>query len=102
MRALGVIVVKCRARLSVGRCIVCILARLLSIYIVVRYQQQGRSGGSIIPTTGSYFVGKSVRNLISGSHAYRYDRYHNSRRSGAISLLIVYGSTMPALDKLQA
>ena len=40
--------------LSVGRCITCILARLLSVQIVVRYQQQGHSGSSIMPATGSY------------------------------------------------
>ena len=64
--------------------------------VVVRYQQRGRSGGSVMPATGSYFVGKSARNLVGRSHAYRRDPYRNSRHSGAISLLIVYGSTVPA------
>ena len=46
--------------LSVGQCIVCISAQLLSISVVVRYQRRGRSGGSVILATRSYAVGKSA------------------------------------------
>ena len=46
--------------------------------------------------TGSYSVGKSARNLVGRSQAYRRDQYHNSRHSGAIGLSMVYGSTVLA------
>ena len=34
---------------------------------------------------------------VGRSQAYRRDQYHNSRHSGAISLSIVCGSTVPVL-----
>ena len=51
--------------------------------------------------TGSYSVGKLARNLVSKSHAYQHNRYRNSRHSGAISLLIVCGSTVPAQGRFR-
>jgi hypothetical protein len=49
-----------------------------------------------MPATGLYFIGKSARNLVGRSHAYWRDPYRNSRHSGAISLLMVYSSTVLA------
>ena len=58
-------------------------------------------GGSIIPATGLYSVGKSARNLVGRSQAYRCDQYRNSRHSGAISLSIVCGSTVLAQGRFR-
>ena len=69
--------------------------------VVIRYQRQGRSGGSTMPATGSYSVGKSARNLVGRSQAYRRDQYRNSRHSGAISLSMVCGSAVPAQGRFR-
>ena len=71
------------------------VAQSLSSWVVVQYQQQGRSGGSIMPATGLYSIGKSTQNLVGRSQAYQHNQYHNSRHSGAIGLLMVCGSTVP-------
>ena len=47
------------------------------------------------------FVGKSARNLVGRLQAYRYNQYRNSRHSGAISLSIVYGSTVLAQGRFR-
>ena len=49
-----------------------------------------------MPTMGLYSVGKSARNLVGKLQAYWRDQYRNSRHSGAISLLMVYSSTVLA------
>ena len=49
--------------------------------------------------TGSYSVGKSARNLVGRLQAYQYNQYRNSRHSGAISLSMVYGSTVLAQSR---
>ena len=109
--AIVVIVVKHRACLLVGRLIE---VRLFSWQVAVRYQQQGCLGGSTMLATGSYSVGKLTRNLVSRLQAYQYDyyliyrllaywhnQYRNSRHSGAISLLIIYGSTVPVQGRFR-
>ena len=54
-----------------------------------------------MPVTGLYSIGKSARNLVGRSHAYRHDRYRNSRHSGAISLSMVCGSIVPAQGRFR-
>ena len=49
----------------------------------------------------SYSIGKSAWNLVGRSHAYRHDRYRNSRHSGAISLSMVYGSIVLAQGRFR-
>ena len=54
-----------------------------------------------MPATGLYSIGKSARNLVGRSQAYRRDQYRNSRHSGAIGLSMVCGSTVPVQGRFR-
>ena len=41
-----------------------------------------------MPATGSYSVGKSARNLVGRSHAYRHNGNRDRRRIGTIGIVI--------------
>ena len=56
----------------------------------------GLFGWQCNASNGVIFIGKSARNLVGRSYTYRRDPYRNSRYSGAISLSIVYSSTVLA------